>query len=70
MLSMHNEKVLPIYIPGKHIKIDLGTLIESIYVSPYVDDYFIEVIKSLIEKYNISNKSIVLSELYFKKYSN
>src|SRR5215203_1844737 len=70
MLSMHNEKVLPIYIPGKHIKIDLGTLIESIYVSPYVDDYFIEVIKSLIEKYDISNKSIVLSELFFKKYSN
>jgi hypothetical protein len=67
---MHNEKVLPIYIPGKHIKIDLDTLIENIYVSPYVDDYFIEVIKSLIEKYDISNKSIVLSELYFKKYSN
>ena len=70
MLSMHNEKVLPIYIPGKHIKIDLDTLIENIYVSPYVDDYFIEVIKSLIEKYDIFNKSIVLSELYFKKYSN
>ena len=70
MLSMHNEKVLPIYIPGKHIKIDLDTLIENIYVSPYVDDYFIEVIKSLIEKYDISNKSIVLSELFFKKYSN
>jgi hypothetical protein len=67
MLSMHNDKILPIYIPGKHIKIDLDILIENIYISPYVDDYFIEVIKSLIEKYDISNKSIVLSELYFKK---
>lgn len=70
MLSLHNNKIFPIYIPRKHIKIDLDTLIENIYVSPYVDDYFIEVIKSLIEKYDISNKSIVLSELYFKKYSN
>lgn len=67
MLSMHNGKILPIYIPGKHIKIDLDILIENIYISPYVDDYFIDVIQSLIEKYDISNKSIVLSELYFKK---
>ena len=67
ILSINNEKMLPIYNPGKHINIDLNTLIESIYVSPYVDEYFIEVIKSLIEKYDISNKSIVLSELYFKK---
>ena len=67
MLSMHNNKILPIYIPGKHIKIDLDILIENIYISPYVDNYFIEVIKSLMEKYDISNKSIVLSELYFKK---
>jgi len=42
------------------IKIDLDILIENIYISPYVDDYFIEVIKSLMEKYDISNKSIVL----------
>ncbi|HET9807805.1 MAG TPA: hypothetical protein VFP49_12935 [Nitrososphaeraceae archaeon] len=62
---MHNGKILPIYIPGKHIKIDLDILIENIYISPYVDDYFIDVIQSLIEKYDISNKSIVLSELYF-----
>ena len=67
MLSMHNGKILPIYIPGKHIKIDLDILIENIYISPYVDDYFIEVIQSLIEKYDISNKDIILSELYYKK---
>jgi hypothetical protein len=67
VFSLHNEKNLPIYIPGKHIKIDLDTLIESIYISPYVDEYFVEVIQSLIEKYDISNKSLVLSELYFKK---
>jgi hypothetical protein len=67
VLALHNEKNLPFYIPGKHIKIDLDTLIESIYISPYVDEYFVEVIQSLIEKYDISNKSLVLSELYFKK---
>jgi hypothetical protein len=67
MLSLHNNKIFPIYIPRKHRKIVLDILIENIYISPYVDDYFIEVIKSLMEKYDISNKSIVLSELYFKK---
>jgi len=67
ILSMNNKKGFPGYIPGKLIKINLDNLIESIYVSPYVDDYFIEVINSLIEKYNISNKDIILSELYYKK---
>ena len=64
---MNNKKGFPVYIPGKLIKINLDNLIESIYVSPYVDDYFIEVINSLIEKYEISNKDIILSELYYKK---
>jgi hypothetical protein len=67
ILSMNNKKGFPVYIPGKLIKINLDNLIESIYVSPYVDDYFIEVINSLIEKYDISNKDIILSELYYKK---
>lgn len=64
---MNNKKEFEGYIPGKLIKINLDNLIESIYVSPYVDDYFIEVINSLIEKYDISNKDIILSELYYKK---
>lgn len=67
ILSMNNEKSFPVYIPRKLIKINLDNLIESIYVSPYVDEYFIEVINSIIEKYDISNKDIILSELYYKK---
>jgi hypothetical protein len=44
-------------------KINLDNLIENIYVSPYVDDYFIEGINSLIEKYDISNDGINIIRL-------
>ncbi|MGZ5486172.1 MAG: hypothetical protein ACXWFB_09735 [Nitrososphaeraceae archaeon] len=44
-------------------KINLDNLIENIYVSPYVDDYFIEGINSLIEKYDISNYGINIIRL-------
>ena len=43
---MNNKKGSPVYIPGKLIKINLDNLIKSIYVSPYVNNYFIEVINS------------------------
>lgn len=50
-------------------KINLDNLIENIYVSPYVDDYFIEGINSLIENMIFLIMVLILLDLYYKKYN-
>jgi hypothetical protein len=47
-------------------KINLDNLIENIYVSPYVDDYFIEGINSLIENMIFLIMVLILLDLYYK----
>ena len=50
-------------------KINLDNLIGNIYVSPYVDDYFIEGINSLIENMIFLIMVLILLDLYYKKYN-
>lgn len=47
---------------GKYIKVDLNELIEEIIISPYSDNWYVELIKDLCLKYNIK-KSIKRSEI-------
>jgi hypothetical protein len=39
-----------------YVSVDLGTLIEAIYVSPNSEDYFLESVKSIAEKFGVKNK--------------
>jgi hypothetical protein len=47
---------------GKNIKVDLNILIEEVILSPYSPDWFLRMIKDLMEKYNL-NKEIKFSTL-------
>jgi hypothetical protein len=53
----------PYEVKGKYIPTNLTSLIKSIWLSPLVQEYFIEVIKSVLKKYNISIE-LNISNLY------
>jgi hypothetical protein len=44
----------PIGKTGRNIIVNLKELVESIYVSPYADDWFFELVKSVTKKYGYS----------------
>ena len=46
-----------------HIKVNLDTLIEKIVVSPKANSWFLDVLKNLVEKYNIPRNKVVASSL-------
>ena len=48
---------------GKYVSTDLDILIENIYVSPYAEKWFKEVVESLVSKYGLS-KNVIKSDLY------
>jgi hypothetical protein len=48
---------------GKYVNADLQTLIEKIYIAPYAESWFEEVIESLLSKYEI-NATLTKSDLY------
>lgn len=47
---------------GKYIDIDLNILIDEIILSPYAPEWFFDIIKDLLEKYNLK-KTIKFSDL-------
>jgi len=47
---------------GVHVKTDLNALIDKIVVSPNVPDWFIDLVKSIVKKYEL-NKKVESSEL-------
>ena len=47
---------------GIHVKTDLNVLIDKIVVSPNVPDWFIDLVKSIVKKYEL-NKKVEPSEL-------
>jgi hypothetical protein len=49
---------------GKYVPVDLDTLIEKVYLYPSAQQWFTELVKSLMEKFNISSEKLVKSELY------
>ena len=57
-LSLNEE-----LIKGKYVNVDLERIIENIFISPLSQPYFQEVVKSILNKYNIS-KNPVVSDLY------
>ncbi len=56
-----NPKVLT--DKGKYINANLQTLIEKVYIAPYAESWFEEVIESLLSKYEL-NATVTKSDLY------
>jgi hypothetical protein len=48
---------------GKYVSADLQTLIEKVYIAPYAEPWFEEVLESLLSKYEL-NTSVTKSDLY------
>lgn len=57
----------PIYEYGKNIEVDLQILIENIYISPTSPKWFVDLIRSVLEKFQL-NKNVVQSQLYNNPY--
>jgi hypothetical protein len=48
---------------GKYVSANLQTLIEKVYIAPYAESWFEEVVQSLLSKYEL-NASVTKSNLY------
>lgn len=48
---------------GKYVSANLQTLIEEVYIAPYAESWFKEVIQSLLSKYEL-NATVTKSDLY------
>jgi Protein of unknown function (DUF2971) len=48
---------------GKYVSADLQTLVENVYIAPYAESWFKEVIESLLSKYRL-NAKVIKSDLY------
>jgi len=48
---------------GKYVKANLQTLIEKVYIAPYAESWFEEVVQSLLSKYEL-NSTVTKSDLY------
>lgn len=51
------------YILGRNIDVDISNLIERVYVSPDADPWFVDVVKVVLEKFNI-DAEVIHSKLY------
>jgi hypothetical protein len=55
-------------LPGISVPVDIDVLIENIYISPYAPDWFIDVVKSILNKYSVEKevyKSNMLIESFY-----
>lgn len=48
---------------GKYVRADLQALIENVYVAPFSEPWFKEVIESLLAKYGVEAQ-VIKSDLY------
>jgi hypothetical protein len=48
---------------GKYVSVDLEVLVEKVYVAPYAESWFEEVVESLLSKYNL-DPIVIKSDLY------
>lgn len=46
----------PVYEHGKYIKVNIDTLIEGVFVSPSAPEWFVSLVQSILEKYQINKK--------------
>lgn len=65
----HEKEVRAVLISPSHrdlfgvdLRVDLDLLIDKIYISPYADNWFVELVKDICNKYGI-NKEILYSDL-------
>jgi hypothetical protein len=49
---------------GKYVSADLQTLIEKVYIAPYAEPWFEEVLESLLSKYELNTTTVTKSDLY------
>ena len=49
---------------GKTVSADLKTLIEKVYIAPYAEPWFEEVLESLLSKYELNSTTVTKSDLY------
>ena len=49
IIKKHDFKKKGIYIP-----VNIDKLIDGIYISPYASEWFVDVVKSVVDKYNIN----------------
>jgi hypothetical protein len=50
-------------IPGKSVPVDLGVLVEKVYVSPTAPKWIVEIVKNEVVKYGL-NLPVIQSDLY------
>lgn len=48
---------------GKYVSVDLEVLVEKVYVAPYAESWFEEVVESLLSKYSL-DPIVIKSDLY------
>jgi hypothetical protein len=48
---------------GKYVSADLQALVEKVYVAPYAESWFEEVVESLLSKYDL-DPIVIKSDLY------
>lgn len=58
---------MPIKVEGQFVNVDLNQLIDRIYVAPSAPTYYLDVVKSILEKYDISSSLLKKSDLYHLK---
>jgi len=51
---------------GEYVSVDLDILIEKVYVNPFSEDWFLDVVKSITKEY-LPNKEVERSKLYSLK---
>jgi len=49
---------------GKYVSADLQTLIERVYIAPYAEPWFEEVLESLLSRYELKTTTVTKSDLY------
>ncbi|MGZ4031285.1 MAG: hypothetical protein ACXVP2_03870 [Tumebacillaceae bacterium] len=56
-------------ISGDMIAVDIEMLVDAIYISPWAGEWFKDLVKTVLDKYGFSHKSVYLSRLEEKPHS-
>lgn len=49
---------------GRYVPVDLEALLDKIFVAPLSEDWYVNLVKSVVSKYGISQDKVVKSNLY------
>lgn len=59
-INLEKDIELPV---GMHIKVDLETMIENIYISPTSTNWFCELVKKIVERYGFNSDIVTRSSI-------